>query len=72
MAANPDLILQRNIDIQEEYQRLCQIKKAGISIYRHEYMLHMLSKKFYLTASTIERILKLDLVQDPAQLKLSL
>jgi len=72
MAANPDLLLQRNIDIQEEYKRLSNIKDAGISKYRHEYMLHILSKKFYLQSSTIERILKMEFENDPAQLKLNL
>lgn len=61
MAADPKNIRQRNLDIHKAYKLMQNVKEDGITKFSHEYMLAKLAKKFYLSVTTIEKILKLDL-----------
>lgn len=58
MPRNHQLQEARNLKINEEYKRLSEIRKNGVAKYRHEYILTILSEKFFLAEITISWILK--------------
>lgn len=46
----------RNRALQEEYKEMYQVQKL-----RHDYCLEMLSKKYYVSTITVQRILLLEI-----------
>lgn len=59
MSRDRDLRDERDKKIKEEYQKLASKKVGDVELYRHEAMLVILSKKFWLSPVTINNILKM-------------
>jgi hypothetical protein len=57
MSRRPDLKKSRNDSIKEAFKKLEDEKIHGVQKYRHEAILLILSKRFYLAANTIQKIL---------------
>jgi len=56
MSRIPELKHERDKQICEKYAQLTEKKVKDKQLYRHEAILEMLSKKFFLASATIERI----------------
>ncbi|MCE9538714.1 MAG: hypothetical protein K8R85_05805 [Bacteroidetes bacterium] len=56
MSRIPALKKNRDNEIRSKYYQLEDKEVAGKQLYRHEAILEMLSKKFFLAPATIERI----------------
>lgn len=57
MSRNHELKTTRNDKIKSDYSKLENEKIHGVQKYRHEAILHILSKRYYLTPGTIQNIL---------------
>lgn len=56
MSRDPILKHERNNDIKKDYKRLESVEINGVQKYRREAIMHMLSKKYYLSPGTISNI----------------
>lgn len=72
MSRIPELKNERDQRIREKYKELSEKKIKDVQLYRHEAILEMLSRKFYLSKSWIERIVSgnTGTPDDPNQTKL--
>lgn len=72
MSRIPELKNERDYRIREKYKELAEKKIGNTQLYRHDAILEMLSKKFYLSTSWIERIVSgnTGAPYDPNQTKL--
>lgn len=50
--------LERNTDIKDDFKKLCSIREHGVQKHSFEWILAELAKKYYLSATTIGKILK--------------
>lgn len=48
----------RNRAIVREFERLCGVREGGVQKYSYAYILKKLTDRFFLSAATLEKIIK--------------
>ena len=57
MARNRELIDRRNATIKKEYKKLLSVEHKGKRKYTYDYVLEILSEKYFLTPDYISQII---------------
>lgn len=56
MATNRELLAKRNADIRADYEKMRDRRVNGRRVHKAEYIMQMLSERYYLAIATLENI----------------